>query len=98
MAGCKDNPEQIPVYLDIQPFKINETGPGKWQNITEAWLYVNGEFLGAYSLPAKVPVLAEGNTEIWVYPGVKENGINLYVNKKNGFKNLVEFQNYFDQK
>jgi hypothetical protein len=76
MAGCKDNPEQIPVYLDIQPFKINETGPGKWQNITEAWLYVNGEFLGVYSLPAKVPVLAEGISEIWVYPGVKENGIN----------------------
>jgi hypothetical protein len=54
------------------------TGPGQGsasQRITEGWFYANGEFLGAYSLPHEVPVIAEGPTEIQVFPGIKVNGI-----------------------
>lgn len=80
-AGC-DEPEPIPAYLRIEPFIVNEKGGAGWQEITDGWLYVNDEFLGAYTLPATVPVLAEGECEILVFPGVKENGIlatpNLY--------------------
>jgi hypothetical protein len=75
IGGCKDNPEQIPAYLDIKPFTVTETGPGKWQDIQEGWVYVNGDFLGAYTLPARVPALAAGSSEVLVFPGVKENGI-----------------------
>ncbi len=46
-----------------------------WQKITDGWLYVDGEYLGAYTLPAIVPVLAEGENEVILFPGVKENGI-----------------------
>lgn len=74
-SACKDSPEQIPAYLDLKAFTVLETGAAKWQDIQEGWVYVNGDFLGAYSLPAQVPVLAEGNSEVLVYPGVKENGI-----------------------
>ncbi len=74
LAGCKDEPEQIPTYIDIQPFTLNAEGGANWQKITDGWLYVNGEFLGAYTLPATVPVLAEGESEVIVYAGVKENG------------------------
>jgi len=38
-------------------------------------VYVNREYLGAYSLPATVPVLAEGAGLVYIYPGVKKNGI-----------------------
>lgn len=75
LAACKDDPEQIPVYLHIEPFIVNAEGGAAWQEITEGWIYVNGEFLGAYHLPANAPILAEGDSEILVYPGVKENGI-----------------------
>lgn len=75
LSACKDEPEQIPAYLDIQPFTVNAEGGAGWQKITEGWLYVNGEYLGAYTLPATVPVLAQGDAEIIVFPGVKENGI-----------------------
>ncbi len=74
-SGCKDSPEQIPAYLDLQPFIVNEPGGAAFQKITDGWLYVNGEFLGAYTLPAVVPVLAEGDADIIIFPGVKENGI-----------------------
>lgn len=73
-AGC-DKPEQIPAYLQLEPFIINENGGAAWHEVTEGWLYVNDEFLGAYTLPATVPVLAEGESEVVLFPGVKENGI-----------------------
>lgn len=72
--GC-DKAEPIPAYLRLEPFVINENGGASWQKVTDGWLYVNNEFLGAYTLPATVPVLAEGESDILLYPGVKENGI-----------------------
>jgi hypothetical protein len=77
LAACKDNPEQIPAYLRLEPFAVNAQGDAQFHRITEGWLYLNGEFLGAYTLPATVPVLArgEGQDTVLVFPGVKENGI-----------------------
>jgi len=81
-AGC-DKPEATPAYLRIEPFVVNEKGGASWQKFTDGWLYVNNEFLGAYTLPATVPVLADGESDIILFPGVKENGIeftpNLYL-------------------
>lgn len=75
LFACKDEAEPIPAYLDLQPFEVASPGGAAWHKVTDGWLYVNGEFLGAYTLPAKVPVLAEGESEILLFPGVKENGI-----------------------
>ncbi|MEO6037751.1 MAG: hypothetical protein ABIQ93_05000, partial [Saprospiraceae bacterium] len=75
LSGCKDQPETIPAYLEIKPFVVDADGGAGWQKITEVYLYVNREYLGAYSLPATVPVLAEGESLIYAYPGVKKNGI-----------------------
>ncbi len=69
--------DPVPAYLDIQPFTLS-VGPGQGtadEKITEAWLYVNNAFLGAYSLPATVPVIAAGESEIILFPGVRVNGI-----------------------
>ncbi len=75
LGGCKDQPEQIPAYLQINPFVVNEQGGAAFHKITDGWVYVNGEYLGAYSLPASVPVLDEGTGEVIIFPGIKENGI-----------------------
>ena len=75
LSACKDQPEPIPAYVKLEPFTVNATGGAAAQKITDGWLYVNGEFLGAYTLPATVPILAEGQSEVWVFPGVKKNGI-----------------------
>ena len=74
IAGC-DKAEPVPAYLKIEPFVVDAKGGADWQKITDGWLYVNNEFLGAYTLPATVPVLAEGQSEVILFPGVKENGI-----------------------
>ncbi len=73
------NPEEeIPAYIQIEPFQLTtdyaEEGSAS-QKITDAWVFVNSEFLGVYYLPATFPVLANGESDILVLPGVKVNGI-----------------------
>lgn len=43
--------------------------------ITDAWVSVNGRFLGVWELPARIPVLAEGVQRVSVVPGIKRNGV-----------------------
>jgi len=73
------NPEEdTPAYLYVQPFTLTtnpQTQGSSSHRITEAWLFVNGEYLGAYNLPALIPVLAEGNATVRLEAGIKENGL-----------------------
>lgn len=67
---------QIPSYVHIPEYKF-ESLPSEGtasHNITDAWLYVNGQKIGAFELPATIPVLASGNCEIDIFPGIKLNG------------------------
>lgn len=73
------NPEEkVPAYLDIQPFSLS-TLPGSQgssdEKITEVWVFVDGAFLGSYDLPALVPVLNIGTTEIRLEAGIRDNGL-----------------------
>lgn len=74
------NPEeQIPSYITIAPIEFtadNDTQGSASSKITEGWLFVDGEFIGAYSLPATVPVLFSGERTVRVQAGIKDNGIN----------------------
>ncbi len=79
-SGCDIvNPdEEMPAYIHIEPFEFSasiSTQGSASAKITEAWVTVGGEFLGVYSLPATLPVLAEGVTEVKVEPGIKDNGV-----------------------
>lgn len=73
------NPEEtIPsyVYIDDFTFTCNLELQGyPSSKITDAWVYANGIFIGAFEIPATVPILESGETELIVYPGIKENGI-----------------------
>lgn len=73
-----DPPDPAPAWLRIRPFSL-ATDPRSQgsasSNITEAWVQINGTFLGAYTLPATVPILDTGNFEINISPGIRENGI-----------------------
>ena len=72
-----DPAEPIPGYLHVQPFDFNvNAGQGTSSSkITEGWVYVAGDLLGAYTLPATLPVLATGTQEVQVFPGIHDNGI-----------------------
>jgi hypothetical protein len=43
--------------------------------LTEAFVNMDGKYLGAFQLPIKIPIIGEGQHEILILPGVINNGI-----------------------
>src|ERR1700712_2597621 len=45
-------------------------------NITDLWLYVNGQFQGAFPIGSLMPIVLNGDhSKIDVFAGIKNNGI-----------------------
>jgi hypothetical protein len=78
LPGCDwINPEEpIPAYLRIEAVRLstdlNEGSDS--ENITEAWVFIDGDFLGAFAIPSTIPVYREGQTEVRIEAGSRENG------------------------
>ncbi len=69
---------QEPAYISIDKFSFQTnylTEGSASANITDAWVYINDDLVGVYELPATFPVLKEGNVNVKVYAGIKDNGI-----------------------
>lgn len=76
LLGCNEE-AKIPVYLYLPEFEANtnySTQGTASQDFTTGWLYVNGDLVGAYEVPTKIPIITEGNAKIDFYPGVNLNG------------------------
>lgn len=60
-------------------------------NITDAWITVNGEFIGAFEIPSNIPILnfRESANDIRISPGIKENGIS-------GSRIIYPFYDFYD--
>lgn len=73
-----DPEDPIPAYLRVEPFVLQTDSRSQGSAsaaITEAWLKVDGKFLGVYALPAEIPILETPGGEISLEAGIKENGI-----------------------
>jgi hypothetical protein len=75
LVAC-DSPEDVPSYLYIKNFTMS-TNPAtegfSGERFTEAWVYVNDNVIGAYTLPTEVPIPATGDVRLTIYPGVRNN-------------------------
>ena len=78
--GCKK--QKIPAFVQINDFQLvqNPSVPNSVEGmltseITNVLVYVNGNNLGYYELPIKIPILEEGVTNISLFPAVQQNGI-----------------------
>lgn len=80
LSSCiKNNPD--PVWIEINNWTL-EANPNAQvpagvltDNITDAWVYVDNEFIGIFELPCKIPILTSGNKVIRIYPTILNNGI-----------------------
>jgi hypothetical protein len=74
-----NDPEEgnVPAYIYISDIQVETTSAqGREQHdIKDAWIYVNGNLIGAFELPALAPVLEEGTQNVSVRAGIIENGI-----------------------
>jgi len=66
-----------PSYLQIKAIDLEtESSEGSdSQKITDAWVTMDGIFLGAFEIPCTVPILADGEHEFSIRAGIKANGI-----------------------
>lgn len=80
IASCNViNPdEETPSFIHIDELILEtdflEEGSNS-HKISEVWAFDNGVLLGAYDLPADIPVLSEGETNLSFRAGIKNNGI-----------------------
>jgi len=82
-----------PAYIRIDSISIvtdYDTEGAPTSYVTDAWVYINDEAIGAYELPAVFPVLAEGMTEVRVDPGIKLNGIAALRSPYPFYKSIVQ--------
>lgn len=79
IASCNFiNPdEKEPAFIYIDQFSFS-TEPGEGtesQKFTEIWAYANDQVVGVYDLPATIPILHEGNTNLSFFAGIKNFGL-----------------------
>lgn len=74
--------EPIPTYIhipgiDLQVLDTSSSGQGSGSHkITDAWVYIDNQAIGAFELPVTLPALVSpGNHRIMVRAGIKMNGI-----------------------
>lgn len=81
-TACKESPwkAEVPTYLVVDTFELTTFGDQGSNSaaITDVWVYDNTGLLGAYELPAEIPILGDGEKEIVLYPGIRENGNSFY--------------------
>jgi hypothetical protein len=81
ITSCEkfEGSQTIPSYIHIDSiWLVNNSSIEEGSltsNIDDAWVYVNDQLIGAFELPATVPILVEGNHKLSVYGGVKYNGM-----------------------
>ncbi len=69
--------EDIPMYIEIDSVNFSTdllTEGTSSHKITDAWVYVNGDLIGMFEIPATVPVLASGNKNLTILAGIMDNG------------------------
>jgi hypothetical protein len=74
-----DREEPVPAYIYIPSLTFYEDTTGSLKpgshKIQDVWVTAGNTYLGAYELPAMIPVLEKGTKHILVRAGVLENGI-----------------------
>lgn len=79
LHGCQtlDKPELIPAFIQVDYFTLSsDSNEGSTSSkIKDCWVYADDMLIGVFELPAKVPVLLNGDVNIRIYPGIYKNGV-----------------------
>ncbi len=72
--------QTIPSYISVDTFILDPNSQLELgftsHNISDVWVYVDDQIIGAFELPAeRIPVLVEGVHKLTLVPGIKYNGM-----------------------
>ena len=76
VTACVEEADELPAFVSVDAFEL-VTGQGEGaatSDIREVWAFVGGNFLGAYDLPARIPLYESGTTEVELRAGVHKDG------------------------
>ena len=82
-VSCENIDSSIPSFLEINSYEIENNNQSSVphsenylsHNISDCWVTINGQFIGAFEIPSTIPVLMENTNTIELSPGIKVNGI-----------------------
>ena len=78
MFSCETHEADVPAYVQIDSVKFvtnsSLQGTNK-QQITDVWFNLEGSKIGAFEIPTRFPVIAEGKRAVTMYAGILKNGI-----------------------
>lgn len=76
-GGCKKDTTPSWLVINEVDFTTNEATEGVNSHaIEDVWVYMDNQPIGVFDLPAKIPLLAEGEHDFIIYAGIRINGIN----------------------
>ncbi|MEO0734195.1 MAG: hypothetical protein AAFZ52_15270 [Bacteroidota bacterium] len=73
LTACPPDSEVAPAFLLVEDLVLDT--PELTEDISEVWAFADDVFVGAFPLPARIPVPNVGNTEIRLEAGVRQNGV-----------------------
>ncbi len=75
-ASCPADLDLTPAFLTVTEFElataVDEGAPTT--AITEVWAFADEEFIGVFPLPARIPILKVGSTDIRLEAGIRQDG------------------------
>lgn len=81
LASCNkiQGPQKVPSYIHIESIGVDSltdyfTYGANTSKISDAWVYVDDQLIGAYELPTTFPVLKKGPHKVAIYGGIKVDG------------------------
>ena len=76
-SGCTKQRADMPTWIEVDSLSFNPIGTSLTSSsrFTDVWVYANDNLVGGFELPARIPVLSEGNTSLILYPGIQVNGL-----------------------
>lgn len=80
LYSCADEELEatVPAYLKIDEIPVRITDPVQGSasaDITDAWVFINDRLIGAFELPAIIPVLRTGDINLKIRGGIYNNGL-----------------------
>ena len=76
LTSCPPDLDEAPAYVTVEGFALNvRAGEGApTTDIREVWAFVDGEFLGVFPLPARIPVFRSGTVSLRLEAGIRQDG------------------------
>ena len=84
LNSCDNNSIEKPAYLAIQELCMSPNQNSSFGNssskISSVWIHINNYNLGAFELPAQIPVLIDtnGSYDLKIEPGIDINGVSSF--------------------